>query len=121
MADAPVELNAVVFSGETTWQYTSSSFEQPSNALEPNDCKVVGNVTLLRLLQEENAEEPMDVAAGRLMVVRLLQYSNAEEPIDVAAGRLTLVRLLQEENAEEPIDIAAGRLMVVRLLQEENA
>ena len=45
-------------------------------------------VTLVRLLQLENASKPMVVTlSGIVMLVRLVQLENAEEPISLT-GRL---------------------------------
>ena len=58
-------------------------------------------VTLVRLLQPENAQYPMLVTlSGIVTLVRLLQSENAHSPMLVTLlGIVTLVRLLQYSNA----------------------
>ncbi len=57
---------------------------QPKNAYEPMlvNCELSPNVTLVKLLQLENASLPMLVTPlGISMLVKLLQPENAESPI----------------------------------------
>ena len=81
---------------------------------------VCPNVTLVRLLQPENADLPMLVTlAGILILVRLLQKENADLPMLVTlSGISMLVRLLQFRNASFPMLVTlSGISMLVRLLQ----
>ena len=63
-----------------------------------------GIVTLVRLVQPENASSPMLVTLlGIVTLVRLVQPENASSPMLVTLlGIVTLVRLVQPENAAAP-------------------
>jgi len=85
------------------------SLLQYANAEEPMLVSLLfsANFTLVRLVHQENAEDPMLVTLfGISMLVRLVQPENAEEPILVSllfSANFTLVRLEQSSNAQEPI------------------
>ena len=65
---------------------------------------LLGMVTLVRLVQPENAQSPMLVTLlGMVTLVRLVQSANAQSPMLVTLlGMVTLVRLVQSSNAIVP-------------------
>ena len=80
---------------------------QTENAEEPIDVTLLGIVTLVSPVQSWNAQSPIDVTlSGIVTLVSPVQYENAQSPIDVTlSGIVTLVRFVQSENAPSPIDV----------------
>ena len=80
------------------------------------------NMTLVKPLQLRNAAAPMVVIPlGISMLVKLLQPENAELPMEESwlfSPNMTLVKLLQPSNAEDPMEVTPlGISMLVKLLQ----
>src|SRR2546426_664240 len=75
---------------------------------------LLGIVTLVRLVQRENAWDPMMVTLlGIVTLVRLVQAENAKLPMLVTLlGIVTLVRLVLYWNAESPMRVT-GRPLIV--------
>lgn len=97
---------------------------QPENAVLPILVILSGIVILVRLLQPENALLPILVRLfGIVMLGSLLQPENALFPILVTLlGIVMLVRKLQPANALSGILVMPfGIEMLVKLLQPENA
>ena len=84
---------------------------------------LVGIVTLVKLVQPENAEFPMSrTLLGIVMLVTLVQFWNAWSPMLVTlVGIVTLVRLVQPENASSPMLVTLLPIMtLVKLVDDPS-
>ena len=107
---------------------------------------LLGMVTLVRLVQPENASVPdagdavgdgdagqagaarerrlpmLVTLLGIVTLVRLVQSRTPSPRCGDAVGIVTLVRLVQSENAPSPMVVTLlGMVTLVRLVQPENA